>query len=302
MKDLLNNLNEKIKELEFNEISSFNEISEPILFIVAPPRSGTTLIYQLLSLCYDVFYPTNLLAKFYTSPFVLSKVLKDLDLFSSRNHNQFKSNLGNTDGLSEPHEWGWFWEKNLVKDQNLLKKELSAIQSLFQKPMLFKNIYFNYYINELSEISSNVIFIQIHRNSIDNINSIRNAIVKTKAPIGSKFHKGNFNKFINNPLELATLEYLYDTKLITKNLENKNTIHISYDEICNNHEDCLYKFENDFKLILNRDIKRKDVKISQQKKPTSLSEDEYYQISKMLKKYHDFSLTEIKHILFGDKK
>ncbi len=82
-------------------------------FIIGTPRSGTTLLNQLLAHCLHVGYIDNLAAAFWKAPVVgirLSKKLLARDPAGS-----FESAYGRTRGVAEPHEFGYFWRDLLGK-------------------------------------------------------------------------------------------------------------------------------------------------------------------------------------------
>lgn len=224
-------MNDTLHHLEISHIQSFDTLTHPVIFMVAPPRSGTTLVYQLLTLRYDLFYPTNLLAKFYKCPYLFLKGIDDLRVDSLRHSSTLTSHLGNTNEVMEPHEWGWFWERFFFANDTSLKHELSALQSLSPKPMLFKTVYFNYRTAMLAHEIPSCIFLRIRRNAIDTIASMYQAIVARNKPIGSKEHEMYYQKYMHDPLMLAVIEYCYDTKLLDATLVNKRVITLSYDDI-----------------------------------------------------------------------
>ncbi len=81
----------------------------PNIFIFGAPRSGTTLLSQVLALCLDIGYIDNLIARFWKAPLQgirLSKILlQDL------RRTDFSSVHGVTIDLTEPHEFGYFWTR-----------------------------------------------------------------------------------------------------------------------------------------------------------------------------------------------
>lgn len=248
-------MNDTLHHLEITHVQPFDTLTNPVIFMVAPPRSGTTLMYQLLTLRYDLFYPTNLLAKFYKCPYLFLRGIEDLGVDSLRHSSTLTSHLGNTNELMEPHEWGWFWERFFFANETSLKQELSALQSLFPKPMLFKTVYFNYRTEMLAHEIPSCIFLRIRRNAVDTIASMYQAIVARNKPIGSKEHAVHYQKYMHDPLLLAVMEYCYDTKLLDATLANKRVITLSYDDILADTlgtlDDFARRFSMQFDLTLN---------------------------------------------------
>ena len=50
------------------------DIDYPLIFIMGPHRSGSTLITQWLSNLGSISYPTNLMSRFYKTPIIASKI------------------------------------------------------------------------------------------------------------------------------------------------------------------------------------------------------------------------------------
>ena len=50
------------------------EPDEPVCFIVGPPRSGTTLLYELLVRCFYFSYFSNLAHRFYRTPVAATRI------------------------------------------------------------------------------------------------------------------------------------------------------------------------------------------------------------------------------------
>ncbi len=92
----------------------------PLIYVVSLPRSGGTLMGQLLCAQLDVGYISNLAARFWLRPSVgialSSAVLGD----DYRNRISFRSKSGRTPAVEDPNEFGYFWTHwlNLNKKKN----------------------------------------------------------------------------------------------------------------------------------------------------------------------------------------
>lgn len=117
--------------------------------IVGLPRTGTTLMYQLLARTGEVGYPSNVMAFFHEAPWVgahLHRQLAAQDPTTS-----FDSVGGRTPEPLDPHEFGYFWRRvcghsanSLVQggsglDVASLKAELDLVATVFRKPVVYKN-------------------------------------------------------------------------------------------------------------------------------------------------------------------
>lgn len=139
------------KERRLRESASESEL--PLILIVGPPRSGTTLMYQVLAHNWDVSYFTNRNAMFPRSPVMAAKLFERsfTPPKSKKQAGNYKSLYGNTAGLSGPndgfHVWNQFFGEDRYEIPAQLPQELQTkMQQFFaawlavtQKPLLNKN-------------------------------------------------------------------------------------------------------------------------------------------------------------------
>lgn len=151
----LKKFNFTLSELENEYIVSQKESHQPILFICGPPRSGTTLLTQVLAQSGLFTYADNFIARFWRVPFVGLYLEKLIGLRETLNHigYSFQSDLGRTAGILDPHEFTYFWRYWLKHDGDIdvipltklsdidiegLRKEVNAMVSIHNKPVFFK--------------------------------------------------------------------------------------------------------------------------------------------------------------------
>lgn len=98
--------------LEPGERAAYRDLPErfPTLHVVGAPRSGTTLLYQAIVEALDVGYVDNLTASFWRAPVTGLRLARRLGVAPS---GTFGSEFGRTAGVSEPHEFGYFWNHHL---------------------------------------------------------------------------------------------------------------------------------------------------------------------------------------------
>ena len=128
------------------------ENAPPIYFVIGAPRSGTTLLTQLLAYCFDFGYITNLAARFWLNPVIGIRLSREI---LGDTEPSFKSHYANTSHAGDIHEFGQFWMSHLglssaqdvdwmVPDEecaSLTLRALRAIQSQFRVPIVMKGIY-----------------------------------------------------------------------------------------------------------------------------------------------------------------
>jgi LPS sulfotransferase NodH len=82
----------------------------PTLHVIGAPRSGTTLLYQLVASGLEVGYVNNLVAAFWRAPATGIRLSRKLRVEAE---SSFDSSFGRTRGIQEPHEFGYFWNHHL---------------------------------------------------------------------------------------------------------------------------------------------------------------------------------------------
>lgn len=121
----------------------------PSVQIVGLPRSGTTVLYQLLARSGAVGYPSNVMAFFHQEPWVGARLQQQLSL--SVPTLTLRSIGGRTREPLDPHEFGYFWRRvcghttnSLVAnagpfDPAALQQELDRVSAVFGAPTVYKN-------------------------------------------------------------------------------------------------------------------------------------------------------------------
>lgn len=183
---LIGELAEILGPAEEAAISSDNSPEFPCVFILGNSRCGSTLMLQWLACTGAFCYPTNLLARFYASPYIGSRIQQLLtdpryqhlqefqDLVKGC---EFTSAIGKTNGLLAPHEFWHFWrrflptfyiepipqEQEYLVDRQGLVNGLAVIQRVFGKPLALKGKMFNFNIRLLHEICPKSVFLHLKR-------------------------------------------------------------------------------------------------------------------------------------------
>jgi LPS sulfotransferase NodH len=107
--DFLERLNGLLAPHEEAEYLNLEE-ELPTLHVIGAPRSGTTLLYQLVASGLDVGYVNNLVAAFWRAPVTGLRLSRKLRLDGE---SSFDSSFGRTRAIQEPHEFGYFWNHHL---------------------------------------------------------------------------------------------------------------------------------------------------------------------------------------------
>lgn len=149
------------------------------VFIVGSPRSGTTLLYQLLVRRYRLAYFDNLTARLHRAPAVAmlveDRVLGDVHPAS------YRSRAGKTPGRFGPHECGAFWYRWFPSGDHVhvppgatppdhlraLRREVLAMEAVKDRPVVFKNTYNSMRIAPILEALPEARFLVCRRDLVD---------------------------------------------------------------------------------------------------------------------------------------
>lgn len=153
----------------------------PSIFIIGPPRSGTTLLYQYICHYFDVSFVSNTHCYVYGSPglshYVLRRVLSGVS-------GGFDSEYGYVEGASGPSECGKLWYRFFPRGGIIVDNEkwagsgrmmgwsISLFRRASSKAVVFKNVYNSLRIGQIVDYVRNPVFIVMNRNREDNIRSI----------------------------------------------------------------------------------------------------------------------------------
>ncbi|NNL98038.1 MAG: sulfotransferase [Acidimicrobiia bacterium] len=119
----------------------------PIVLIVGSPRSGSTLLYQVLAAHLPVSYPSNLTALFERSPITATMRLGRW----ARRSGGYRSYYGNTRSLGAPNDAFSIWNRWLGEDRYSVPQQITpgiagemtsffaAWGTAFPEPFLNKN-------------------------------------------------------------------------------------------------------------------------------------------------------------------
>lgn len=176
----------------------------PCIFIVGNSRCGSTLMLQWLAASGAFCYPSNLLARFYASPYIGSLIQQLLTDPAYQHFEEFRelakdggfaSSTGKTNGLLAPHEFWHFWRRFIpnyflepiaqehepLVDVKGIRNGLASIQRVFGKALALKGKMFNFNISKLHEICPRGLFLHLKRDPVMIAQSIYLARTTTPA-------------------------------------------------------------------------------------------------------------------------
>ncbi len=156
-------------------------LSHPPVFIVGAPRSGSTLLYQLLVVRFDVAYLSNLHCRLPGAPALVERMAgRRLEPPAA-----FSSDHGRTDGLAAPSECGPYWYRFFRRspqyvpledaDPDALRDLRASVRALGDaagRPVVFKNLLNSLRLEPLGAAFPEAIFLVVQRDLADNVASI----------------------------------------------------------------------------------------------------------------------------------
>lgn len=166
----------------------------PLVFIVGVPRSGTTLLSQLISRFMDVGYVTNLMARFWSNPVLGIAVSRSVLGENPGTKIELRSVHGTTSGPWGPHEFGYFWREMLGLDNSRTHRldhiERAAVDGQrlagvltrmaveFGRPLVFKNPICGFQATLLEKLCPNSLFVCTERHEDQVVESVRTARIE----------------------------------------------------------------------------------------------------------------------------
>ena len=222
--------------------------NQPNIFLLAPPRSGSTLTYQLLISGIKNIHLTNLWNILFATPYIggliNGKVLNE-DYISA-----FSSNKGFVPGLKGEAEglkfWSYWAGQTINETSNVDKKRLEylvqtieKLKQKFQKPFISGYLGHVLAIEQLKKQFGNILFINLKRDIKTNAYSLLRLSPKQMFSIRTK----NINPLMQNRyLQIAKQivsihEYIYQHY-------DTNFYSITYKDICDNPKKFLTNFKD----------------------------------------------------------
>ena len=221
------------------------------IFIIGAPRTGSTLLYQLLTNNFNVLYINNLTSIFHK--YLLCGLSLSDFLYKKKSHNCFNSFLGNTNlcGLNGPSECGDFWYQWLPREKHFINENDLPIESIEQirkvvlsainhwnKPFVFKNLNAGQRMRLIHRAFPDAKFISINRSPLFTAQSIWNAR-KSAGVSGNDWWSimpKNFKKLLKlEPAQMIVAQIFFLEKQIQtdrKLFPKDNFITISYEKLC----------------------------------------------------------------------
>lgn len=150
----------------------------PGLFVFGVPRSGTTLLYQLIAYATDAGYVTNVAARFWRAPLVGLRLARALE---PGTRPAFRSRVGRTREATGVHEFGYFWtrlfgyEGQEVRGEDdiedwrweEIEREVRRIHREFGGPVVHKNLTYAFHLPRFARVFPDGVFLYLERDPVE---------------------------------------------------------------------------------------------------------------------------------------
>lgn len=168
------------------------------IFIVGPPRCGSTVLYQALTNYFNVLYIDNLAARWARA--LYAGMYFSIRRFDRLPHDCFTADYGDTSrdgGWHAPSECGAFWYRWIADDQHHvanadltpemvegLRSEVHAVQNRWGGPLMFKNLHVGQRLAWTRKAFPDARYLCIHRNRDEVVASLLRARAGLNVPRG----------------------------------------------------------------------------------------------------------------------
>ncbi len=182
---------------EIRRFRKESRLAHPPIFVLGAPRSGSTLIVQVITESLDIGYISNRHCLWFGAPALAERLFRPL---ANKPASDYQSEYGSTNDLHAPAECGEWWYRFFrrsppyvtLDDVNpsrmrAFRCSVAAFTEAFNRPVLFKNLYASLRIRAIAKYLPESLFIIISRDEVDNGHSLLEARFKRFADYGQWF-------------------------------------------------------------------------------------------------------------------
>lgn len=222
----------------------------PPIFVVGAPRSGSTLLYQLLTDRFDVGYLANGHAR---RPGAPSLVERRRGLVRGRQAElgDYRSSFGGTTGELGPSECGPFWYRFFPRRPHYVaadafsvtsRKELRAAVGAFveacDRPVVYKNLYSTARMAAIAAALPEALFIAIHRDLAANARSLLDGRLQVAGSYDTwwSVEPPGIERLLRLPAHEQVVEQVRALDALVAQVEVSigpdRVLHLAYEDLC----------------------------------------------------------------------
>ena len=217
--------------------------NKPLIIVVGPPRSGTTLVAQYLINRFSVGYLNNLTSLFPRSPIAANRLFMSADSFRRGDYRAF---YGKSRKLSGANDGLYIWDRwlgpdrarvpeRLLKSHSELSEFFGALMDFVDRPIVNKINRLNTCANLVVDELENVSFVCLHRDPLFLAQSLYLARTEILGDVNSPYGTEHDNRHLDDPIEDVCQQVLFHEQCARKQRqilgEDRFSI-VSYDSFC----------------------------------------------------------------------
>ncbi|MEZ6063963.1 MAG: sulfotransferase [Planctomycetaceae bacterium] len=272
----------------------------PLLLIVGPPRSGTTLVYQALAQYLDVSVPTNLSAMFPRSPLTVSRLFHRKRRATKPEFRNFYGQTASLHGSNDAfHLWNrWLGDDRYNPAAELssstvadMQKTLAAWTIAFDRPLLNKNNRNAACIDLLARHLPSGYFIVVQRQPLFVVQSLIKARRQVQGDSGTGWGlRSHTTTDASDPLayvddvceQVITIDAEIEQQL--RQVASNRVVRISYEEFCEHPAEMIAHVANSIPGVkLNDQMPLDNLPVLQTSSRLTLTPDEHARAVEQLK-------------------
>ena len=236
-------------------------LRHPPIFFLGAPRSGSTLAIQVITDVLDVGYISNKHCQWYGAPALAEHIFHPT---KHRPSSDYESNHGETLGDFAPAECGEWWYRFFRRNpayvtlddvdprrMRQFRRSVAALTEAFDRPIVFKNLYASLRTQAIAHYLPESLFVVIHRNEIDNGQSILEARYKQFQDYSHWFSitPPEVDKLMALPAHQQVIEQIrhihktIDGDMHKSSVKNTRRFDFLYEDFCDNPSALIEKIE-----------------------------------------------------------
>jgi hypothetical protein len=235
-----------LRPFERREYERASRPTAPVILVVGPPRSGTTLVAQYLINQFDVCYLNNLTSLFPRSPIVINKMLGRFFKLRPGDYDAF---YGKSRGLAGPNDALSIWDRWLGRDRDRVPTALEpgadiaieqffgALNDLYGLPVVNKVNRLNTCAHLVSDLLPNAQFLCMQRDPLLLAQSLYVARDFISGNMEAAYGVQHANSVDDDPVEDVCRQVLFHESQAQREQEliGKDRFEfISYEAFCKN--------------------------------------------------------------------
>jgi hypothetical protein len=260
-----------LRSIEHKLIGGIHPQRIPPIFIIGVPRSGSTLLYQLLIQHFYFTYINNLQSFFYGSPLTVAKFCGRI-LAAPPVNKKLDSKFGYISGVFSPSEAGtmfrkWFGETDfsdpaLRTSPEIVRSTIQCLSSLGSAPFIAKNLYNSLRLATISSLFPEAFFVWIRRDPLYTSQSLINMRRKLQGSdeIWVSVKPPSYKQLLTYaPFEQVVRQIKEIEDYIRHIFDRNEAPHyclVDYENLCEHPNKTLSAIRNDYNAVSGAVLKR----------------------------------------------